>query len=131
MTGYPTPKAALKAAESALSTDAALAGVAVGTKIPNTRPSTFVRVGRAGGYRPNIVTDVMRVLVEVWAPTVAQAETICNQCIAALQNAQGTRSAGAFIRAFDNIEGPIDLPEPDVSSSERWQFTGDLYVSTN
>ena len=129
MSGYPTPLPALKVARSILA--GAMTSATVATKIPNTIPAKLVRVSRAGGSRPLIVTDSARILVELWALTVEDAEQMSGEAIAALQNAQGTFAEGAFIRGFGNIEGPVDFPDPDVTDHERWQFQGDLLVSTS
>lgn len=129
MSGYPAGHPAVKVARTVL--DGAMAGWVVATKIPNERPPKLVKVSRAGGGRLVIVTDVARLLVEVWAETVTDAEQGCLDAIAALQNAQGTIVDGAFIRGFGNIEGPVDLPDPDVTEQERWQLLGDFSVSTS
>lgn len=126
---YPVGHPAVKVAQTVL--DGAMSGWVVATKIPNQRPAKLVKVSRAGGGRLVIVTDVARLLVEVWAKTVADTEQGCLDAIAALQNAQGTIVDGAFIRGFGNIEGPVDLPDPDVTDQERWQFVGDFSVSTS
>lgn len=126
---YPVGHPAVKVAQTVL--DGAMSGWVVATKIPNQRPAKLVKVSRSGGGRLVIVTDVARLLVEVWAKTVADTEQGCLDAIAALQNAQGTIVDGAFIRGFGNIEGPVDLPDPDVTEQERWQFVGDFSVSTS
>ncbi len=130
MSGYPTSKPALSAAQTILA--GAMTPIPVSTKIPfPTRPGKFVRLQRAGGNRPLLVTDAARILVELWATTVAHAEQMSGDAIAALQNAEGTLVDGMFVRGFDNIDGPVDFPDPDITDMERWQFQGDLLVSTS
>lgn len=131
MSGYPTAAPALKIAYTILKN--ALNPVEVHTKVPYpTRPAEFVTVGKIGGTRPLIVTSAARILVQCWAGSVADVEDLANDAIAALQNAQGTTVADlGFVRGFDNIEGPVDFPDPDVTDLERWQFQGDLLVSTS
>jgi hypothetical protein len=126
---YPIPKPALKIAGMILSE--AITDAVVASKTPHDRPAKFIRVSRSAGRRPLLITDAARILVEVWAATVDIVEQTTNEAIAALQNAQGTMVDGAFIRGFDNIEGPVDFPDPKVSDMERWQFQGDLLVSTS
>jgi hypothetical protein len=132
VTGYPVAKPALKIARQVLDTALTLP---VSTKVPLERPNKFVTVGRAGGSRPNLVTDTVRLLCQVyWLSTdlgVGNVEDTCNEAIAALQDAQGTLVLEAFIRGFDNISGPVDFPDPDVPDMERWQFQGDFHVSTS
>jgi hypothetical protein len=129
VTGYPVAKPGLKIARQVVAT--ALSGVQVGTKVPDTRPETFVVVQRAGGSRPNLVTDSVRLLVQVYATTVEDVSDFSDAAICALENSQGTIVLDAFIRGFDNISGPTDFPDPDISDMERWQFQGDFHVSTS
>lgn len=49
-----------------------LTSAAVGTRVPDPRPSAFVRVQRVGGPREQVL-DRARVLVECWADTEAGA----------------------------------------------------------
>jgi hypothetical protein len=37
---------------------------------------------------------------------------------------------GVFIYAWDAEDGPVMYDDPDVTDMTRWQFTGDLSVST-
>jgi hypothetical protein len=134
VTGYPTPKPGLKAARR-IQADC-FSSDAVGSKVPIERPDTFIRVSRVGGEMPLLVTDSVRVLTEIWVRSsitgaVGIIEQMCCDSIAAYMNAQGTFVEGAFIRGFGNISGPVDFPDPDVPDMERWQFQGDLLVSTS
>lgn len=134
MTGYPTPKPAGKIAVKILT--AAFDDIPVSSKSPLLLPDKYIRVSRVGGGLTSLITDSARILVEAWAATVPEAEQICCEAIAALQNAQGTSvtydtDAEAFIRGFGNVDGPVDYADPDVPDKERWQFTGDLLVSTS
>ncbi len=130
MTGYPTPAPAVKTARTILAN--AIPDTTVVTKLPfPDYPAKMIRVSRAGGHRPNIVTDAPRLLIECWTKTVEDAETLANTAIAALQNSQGTTTDGVFSRGFENIEGPVDFPDPQISDHERWQFLGDLLLSTS
>jgi hypothetical protein len=108
VTGYPVAKPALKIARLVLDTALTLP---VSTKVPLERPNKFVTVARAGGSRPNLVTDTVRLLCQVyWLSTdlgVGNVEDTCNEAIAALQDAEGTLVLEAFIRGFDNISGPL------------------------
>jgi hypothetical protein len=91
----------------------------------------FVRVSRSGGGQELIVTDTCRLLVECWADSAASAETLVNDCRAALRNTTGQTVDGAFLRGFDNEAGPVELPDPGVPDRQRWQFQGDLLISTS
>jgi hypothetical protein len=134
MAGYPTPKPAVKTAIAVL--QAAFDGVdeAVGYQMPKTWPRVYIRVSRGGGglHPPaGLVTDTARILCELYGAQVADVETASGQAIAALRNAQGTSVNGVFLRGFDNIDGPTDFPDVTVPDMCRWQFQGDLLVSTS
>jgi hypothetical protein len=127
---WPVPKPALKAAIAVLR--AALdPSVGVATVEPRVWPRLFVKVTRAGGGRQLINTDVARLLVECYADSDAACETLTNQCRAALASTQGTTFDGVFLRGYDNEQGPVQLANPNVTDHRRWQFQGDLLVSTN
>jgi hypothetical protein len=129
VTGYPVGKPALKTAVSIL--QAMDIAIPVMTKMPLTLPEEFIRVDLIGGTRSLIVTHTARLLVEVWATSTAVVEQMAFDAIGALQNAEGTMVEGVFIRGFDNIEGPVNFSDPDVEFMSRWQFQGDLLVSTS
>jgi hypothetical protein len=134
MSGYPTTKPAVKTAIAIL--QAAVNGddSAVGYKMPMTWPNTFIKVSRSGGgpHTPTeLVTDTARILCEVYGSQVADVEAMTSKAIAALRNAQGTTVGNVFIRGFDNIDGPTDFTDVKVPDLCRWQFQGDLLVSTS
>ena len=137
MGAYPTPQPALRTARQILAN--AFPDMFVGTKVPYSleppiRPPIFIVVTQAGGTRPQLVTVAAHLIIQCWAGGVPDVENLSHQAMTALQNAEGTTINtdiySVFVRGFDNIEGPVDFPDPDVTDLERWQFTGDLLVST-
>jgi len=122
------PKPALKTAIAVLRAASALSGVQVGTDMPNPRPTQFVRVSRVGGSR-NVKQDYARLLIECWATSQGGCETLAANTSAALLNAGGTTVSGAFVYGWDDQQGPVDYPDPDVTDMDRWQFHGDFIVS--
>jgi hypothetical protein len=126
---WPTPRPALKAAISILQD--AFGAVRVSDQMPKTRPAQFVRVDRVGGGQLNPRVDRARLLVECWGPSSGVVETMVGTAREALRNAGGTTvSDGIFIHSFDNEDGVAHYDDPDVTDQRRWQFTGDLLVST-
>ena len=109
-------------------------GEAVGYKMPAVWPRVYIKVTRAGGgpHEPTaLVTDVARIMCELYGANVADVEQASSTAIAALRNSQGTIVGGVFLRGFDNIDGPTDFPDVTVPDMCRWQFQGDLLVSTS
>lgn len=124
---WPTPRPAIKTAIAIL--EEAFPN-AVGAKFPKIRPSRYVLVSRVGGGQENPRMDRARLLVECWAKTIGEAETMTSTARAALRNAGGTTVGDVFIYGWFNEDGPVMYDDPDVSDMTRHQFTGDLSVST-
>lgn len=132
---WPTAKPALLAAITILA-NAFGEYAFVSAKLPaHTRPDRFVVVDRVGGRRDNIATDSALILVECYAKDVGQVEAMCNTANAALANAGGTTvtadEQSMFIRAWEEVSGPANRPNPEVLDFEKWQITGQLMVKAN
>lgn len=96
-------------------------------------PPHFILLSRApGGGMINLVTDSARLLVECWASKeIGDGEQFANTARGILRASVGQRFAGGFIRCFDNDSGPTDFGDPLAPTHSRYQFLGDLLVSTN
>ena len=128
MPTWPLPQPAVKVAIAILTE--AMDPVLVSARMPKTRPLQFVRVDRVGGSMPTPVTDISRLLVECFASDMATAEDMTAQARQALRNAGGSIVAGAFVRGWTGEQGPVSFDDPTVTDQRRWQFTGDLLIST-
>jgi hypothetical protein len=127
---WSAPKPALKTALSVLR-DAFGEYALVSAKLPKQRPIRFVRVSLIGGTRINPVTYRSRVLVELFGPDPETVEAMHGTSSWALHNAQGTVVDGTvFVRGWEDEQGPVDNPHPEIIDMERWQFHGDLTLST-
>lgn len=132
---YPTPKPAVLTAITIL--DEAFGEYAfVSAKLPgHVRPDRFVKVSRVGGGLEHIASDSARILVECYAPEVAQVEAMCNTARTALRNAGGTTvvttDGDVFVRKWEREDGPADFPNPEILDRERWQIHGDLIIKSN
>ena len=127
---HPTPQPALKTAITILSTAFGVYAV-VSAKMPRQLPTRFVRVDRAGGTRPNLVTDDARIIIDCFADSPETVESMCGTVDAAMHNAIGTVVGSVFVRNWTGVTGPTgNYPHPDYLSFERWQMTGSLMLST-
>jgi len=127
---HPTPKPALKTALAVLRV--AFDGVApVSANMPKRLVPQFVVVERAGGSRPNLVTDAARILIHCFALSPEVAESMCATVDEAMHNSIGTVVDSVFVRGWDNVTGGMSRPHPDVLSMERWQMNGDFMLSTS
>jgi hypothetical protein len=130
VTVFAAPRPAVKTALSVLS-DAFGVYALVSARMPKQRPIRFVRVTRVGGRMRDQATDVARILVECFGPDVETVENMTGTARAALLNAVSTLVDGdVWVRDWTNEQGPVDFPHPEIIDMERWQFTGDLILST-
>ena len=134
---WPEPKpavavtiAALKAKLVALYPASYTSSLYVRSEQPETRPTKYVVVSLLGTDFPNPAFTVSRPLIECWAESSAAAEVLAGHCVRALKNAKGQEFADGWVKAFDNIQGPLELNDPDIQDRRRYQFHGDLYIST-
>lgn len=108
--------------------------IKVSSEMPRERPQRIVLVSQVGGERPNPVQSVHRLLVECWLskslrPTVS-IEAWCAEVSTVLRSSAGSIYSGVFSYGWSNHQGPVDFPDPDVTDMDRWQFHGDLTLST-
>lgn len=99
----------------------------VSTRVPNPRPSRFIRIQRTGGPRRTLVTDGAQVTVEVWddnAPGAAATARIVRAVLLAARNV--TTPSGDLIYRVEEFSGPALLP--DVSGQPRYSWTVRLHV---
>ena len=129
MTIYLTPKPAVKTAIAILA-EAFGVYALVSARMPKQRPIRFVVVSRIGGSQDTPITDVARLLVECFGPDVETVEAMSATARTALRNAISTNVDDAWVRDWSGEQGPVDFPHPDILEMERWQFQGDLSLST-
>lgn len=95
--------------------------VTVGTKIPATRPTEFVRVYRTGGVSPDLTSDASQVTIEAYAVNEVRAERVCSFAVAALQAAGRDGLIGAApCRRTQLFSLPANLPDPKVTDRHRY-----------
>ena len=129
MTIYRTPTPAVKTAITIL-VQAFGVYAQVSAKMPKQRPIRFVQVSRIGGGQDDPITDRARILVECFGPDTETVENMTATARTALRNAISTVVDGVFVRGWSNELGPVDFPHPQIIDMDRWQFQGDLSLST-
>lgn len=100
------------------------AGVAVGTRIPNPRPASFVRVRRAGGAIEGIVLDSALLTVDAYADTEEAASDLAGYCRAILASVRGVHGAHLVVRT-EEAGGPVQMPDPETDQP-RYTFTASV-----
>lgn len=91
----------------------------VGSRIPNPRPTTFVRVLRTGGPKRNLVTDQPQMTFESWGDDDAEAADLAQQVRSLVNALPGQIVDGVPVYRVDELSGPANLPDP-LSSQSRY-----------
>ncbi|AAN07931.1 hypothetical protein AVANI_13 [Mycobacterium phage Avani] len=109
-------------------------GIRVSDEMPTNRPNRIIIISQVDGRRPNPVQSVHRLLVECWLSKALRSsiniEAWCGEVSSVLRNSAGSLFSGVFSYGWSNQQGPVDFPDPDVTDMDRWQFHGDLTLST-
>lgn len=95
------------------------------TRIPATRPESFVRLVRVGGPRRDLITDRPMVVFEAWAKTEDEAGELGLLLQARVFALAQTDHPLGYVRAVTEVGGLQSFPDP-VSNSPRYQFTVQL-----
>jgi hypothetical protein len=98
-----------------------LVPVVVGTRIPNPRPVSLVRVQRVGGVERNFIQEQPTLLVECWGPTQTAAWDLAAKAWSLLQGRDTLEFNGMELRER-HLSSPVNYPDPSTSSP-RYQFT--------
>jgi hypothetical protein len=115
---FPDTEALAIAALNAGLTLAGMTGIPVGTRVPNPRPDSFVRVLRAGGTRETLVSEQGWLIVEAYALQEVDAYHLLNVC-RAIMHAQDDDIFGTF-----EVSGPVNLPDPTTAQVRYTQTLG-------
>lgn len=127
MTLWRKPKPAITVTKAILV--AAAPTVPVSSTQPERRPDRYVVLGVLSGDYPNPAVTEPRVKVDCYAKTILAAGDLADEAIAALLNARGL-FAGAWVKKFANPKGPYRLDKPGITDRYRFQFHGELRLST-
>ena len=100
-----------------------IAPVKVHTKVPATRPASFVRAWRTGGPAVNRVLDQPLITVQAWAPDTETASELARVCREALLNES---TAMPLVRGVEEVTGPYY--DPDTTGADRYTFTVQMSV---
>jgi hypothetical protein len=95
---------------------------AVGSRIPNPRPTNLVQVHRVGGPRLNIVSDDIMLSVDCWAGRAETAHDLAQTCRALIFALEGEQLGDTVVYRIAEVAGPYDLPDP-LSDQPRYTFT--------
>lgn len=93
------------------------------TKVPKTRPVSFVRVLRTGGTRTQFI-DTPTLTLESWANDAITASNLAQMVRGLMFAIDRVTYSGHLYQFYDPQEfsGPANLPDPD-SAQERYTET--------
>lgn len=104
---------------------------------PPGPPSTYLRVHRVGGIPRDLVTDLPMITISAYAEDAGVAADLANRVRDLLTTVPGhwlpTAEAEdrAVCRGWREAAGPSHYPDPDRPDRVRYQFSGELALSTN
>lgn len=96
--------------------------VKVGTKVPNPRPATYVRVWVNGGGAINRVLERVQVTVDVWGPSPGAAAQLAQKIRHAFLN---DTSSLPLVRGVEEVTRPYYQPD---ETGDRYRATYALLV---
>lgn len=99
----------------------------VSTRVPATRPASFVRVQVVGGDSPNVALDAPRLLFECWGPDQGAAWALARETWARVSETRASFVGEVWVSSL-TMSRPVNFPDPDTASP-RYQFTADLRVA--
>lgn len=99
----------------------------VGTRLPNPRPTKFVRVQRTGGTQQNMIQERPVLLLECWGGTDTEAWLLAKTCHEALQGRTPLEHNGVELEDR-SVSSPVNYPDPSTASP-RYTFTLETTVS--
>lgn len=100
--------------------------VAVSTRVPSPRPTTFVRVLRSGGVIYSRVTEAAMITVDCYADKESDAEALAQKVRALLRYAPGQLVSPVCYRV-DEVGGPVNEPDP-LTSQARYSQTFEIHL---
>lgn len=100
----------------------ALAGTPVSTKVPDTRPTRFIKVTVVGGNNARLTADSTMVTFQCWEADTVKASLLARTARAHIHAMEGTTVKGTWVYRVTDVGLPASNPDP-VSNAPRYQFT--------
>ena len=96
--------------------------VPVHSRVPSSRPASFVRAWRTGGGAVNRVIDQPLITVQAWAASDYEASELAGECRDLLLN---EATGMPLVRQVEIVSGPYLDPDPD-SQQPRYSVNARL-----
>jgi hypothetical protein len=98
----------------------ALPGLPVYSRVPDPRPTEFVRIERLGGLRRSLILDRPRIDVECWSDSEEGAADL-SATVRAYVLAMAGKRGETTVYDVAEVSGPMWLPD-SVSGQPRYSF---------
>lgn len=98
--------------------------VPVSTRIPNPRPTSFVRAWRNGGSATNRVLEAPQITIDAYGLSTVDASDLANACRHALLHEY---TSMPLVRGVTESVGPYSVPDTGAGV-ERYRFSMILRV---
>lgn len=103
--------------------------VSVSTRVPPSRPESFVRLSRVGGEVLSIGQSRVQVLIECWGATETIAWGLTETAWAAVLASSNPDQVAPGVEVMDvGVTEPVNFPD-SASQSPRYQFIANLTVN--
>lgn len=102
-------------------------GVDTFTKVPMKRPDMFIRVDFGAGKTLTPASERRLVAVQIYGKNPTQVTELAYKLRLFLMDSVYTHSDKVLW--WDEQAGPHEWPDPDLTTTHRWQITGDLYLT--
>ena len=89
----------------------------------------YIVLGIVSSSYPNPAVTGPRVMVDCYAKSSLAAGNLADEALTAFLNARG-EFGGAWVKKFAATQGPYPINDPDISDRFRFQFHGELMLST-
>lgn len=101
-----------------------LTGIEVVSKVPMDRPDLFVRIDQGVPVAKSPGTEEATVAIQVYGTDLERVLTVIHQIRFFMLDK--VYSDVPQVYDWDEIQGPHDFPDPDLTDVFRWQISGTL-----
>lgn len=100
----------------------ALAGTPVSTKVPDSRPSRFIKATVVGGNNARLNADSAMVTFQCWEADSVKASLLARTARAHIHAMAGNQVNGTWVYKVRDVGIPAYSPDPNTNAP-RYQFT--------
>lgn len=101
--------------------------VPVVSKVPTTRPDSFIRVDQAAPTVLSPVHQRVRFIIQIYG---VDQERVIDQAFAILRLVENLEAHHPDALGVEELTGPQEFSDPDLPKVFRWQITGLVYMTS-